>query len=296
MLEEISTAIQHERFAIPSRDGYPLRGDVRYRLRPDGPPAAAIVVCHGFKGFKDWGFFPDVARELAAAGYLAVSFNFSGSGIGPNLEQFTDVERFERATVSGDVSDLERILEAIAQGQLPGGHALSAFGLLGHSRGGGVALLAASAEPRVRAVVTWASVSHFNRWPPEVLADWRTRGYIEVENARTKQVFRLTTDFLSDIEAHGQGRLNIELAVRALSARGVPMLIVHGDGDESVPIGEGRDLAGWGGGELRVLPGANHTFGAVHPFRSRTPDLGVVLSETVAFFRRHVPPDGVEHP
>jgi pimeloyl-ACP methyl ester carboxylesterase len=159
-----------------------------------------------------------------------------------------------------------------------------------------VALLTAGAEPRVRAVVTWASVSHWNRWPPEVLAEWRACGYIEVENARTKQVFRLTTDLLDDLEAHGHGRLNIERAVRALAARGVPMLIVHGDGDESVPIGEGRDLAGWGGGELRVISGANHTFGAVHPFRGRTPDLGAVMSETVAFFRRHVAPDGVEHP
>jgi uncharacterized protein len=295
VLEELSTAIHHERFAIPNRDGYPLRGDVRVRRQPGATPAAAIVVCHGFKGFKDWGFFPDLAQEVALAGYLAVSFNFSGSGIGPDLEQFTDVERFERATVSGDLSDLEVMVEAIANGRLPGAKPCSTFGLLGHSRGGGVALLAAAAEPRVRAVATWASVSHFSRWSPEMMAEWRARGHVEVENARTKQVFRLTTDLLADIEAHGKEKLSIERAVHDLRARRVPMLIVHGDGDESVQVSEGRDISGWGGGELRVLPGASHTFGAVHPFRGRTPDLAAAMAQTLEFFRRHLPPDGVDH-
>src|SRR4030095_17269059 len=87
--------------------------------RAPQPAPRAIVVCHGFKGFKDWGCFPTVGRELAEGGYLAVSFNFSGSGIGPDLLNFTDTERFERATISGDLDDLSRILEAIGSGGPP---------------------------------------------------------------------------------------------------------------------------------------------------------------------------------
>ena len=84
-----SSDLVHHPFAIPSRDGYPLRGDARYQDGlGDGAPA--VVICHGFKGFKDWGFFPEVAAALAASGYLAISFNFSGSGIGSDLCDFTD--------------------------------------------------------------------------------------------------------------------------------------------------------------------------------------------------------------
>lgn len=277
--------IVHERFAIPSRDGYPLRGDVRYLESFSG--GKAVVVSHGFKGFKDWGFFPELNRELALAGYLAVGFNFSGSGIGPDLEQFDDVERFEHATLSGDLDDIGRILDALAEHRLPGPPVSAPFGLLGHSRGGAVSLLRAVADQRVGCLVTWAAVSGFQRWDAETLRAWRERGHVEVVNARTGQVFRLRTDFLDDFEAHAGDRLNVERAARGLA---IPHLIVHGTDDESVSVSEAHELVSWGRGELHLIAGAGHTMGAVHPFRGRTPAFDDALSASLAFFRRHLPP------
>ena len=48
-------------FEVPGPEGGTLRGDVR---QPRGATGSAIVVCHGFKGFKDWGFFPYLAERL----------------------------------------------------------------------------------------------------------------------------------------------------------------------------------------------------------------------------------------
>ena len=77
--------VARARFELVNRRGEPLRGDV-WRAA-SSRRGSAIVICHGFKGFKDWGFFPHTARELAArTGYPAVTFNFSGSGIGPDWE------------------------------------------------------------------------------------------------------------------------------------------------------------------------------------------------------------------
>ncbi len=276
--------VHHERFSIPSRDGYPLRGDVRY---PEGfSSGRAIVVCHGFKGFKDWGYFPELGAELARAGYLAVSFNFSGSGVGPDLENFTDVDRFERATLSGDLDDLGRILDALA-GKLPGPRAAAPFGLLGHSRGGGVGVLRAAADDRIGCLVTWSAVARFDRWDREALERWRQQGFTEVLNARTGQVFQLRADFLDDFAAHAADRLNVE---RCASRLTIPHLVVHGTADESVPVDEALALAKWGRGELHLIDGAGHTFGAVHPFAGRTPALDDALGSTVAFFRRHLTP------
>jgi pimeloyl-ACP methyl ester carboxylesterase len=280
--------LQHVTFTVPSADGYPLRGDVRYLdTTADGAPP--IIVCHGYKGFKDWGFFPETARALARAGWIAVTFNFAGSGIGPDLESFTDSERFERATLSGDLDDLERVSDAVLGGALPGPRAGSRLGLLGHSRGGAVALLAAAGDPRVSCLVTWAAVAHFDRWDDATRRAWRERGVLEVVNARTRQVFRVTTAVLDDIETHRGGRLDV---ARAASTLAVPHLIVHGDADESVPLAEGRRLAGWGRGEFCVIPGAGHTFGAVHPFAGRTAHLEIALAATGDFFRRHLPAAG----
>lgn len=282
------SALRHEAFALPSRDGYPLRGDVRFAETTAGG-APAVIVCHGYKGFKNWGFFPEMASDLARAGWIAVTFNFSGSGIGADLSTFSDPERFERATLSGDLDDLTRMIDAVQGGALPGPRPGAGLGLLGHSRGGAVSLLAAAKDARVACLVTWAAVAHFDRWDEATRRAWRERGTLDVVNARTGQVFRVTTATLDDIEAHRAGRLDLARAARELA---IPHLIVHGDADESVPVAEGRLLAAEGRGELLVIPGAGHTFGAVHPFGGRTPHLDQALAATLEFFRRHLPPPG----
>ena len=60
---------------LGAADGGPLRVDVRTGARP-GEARPAVVICHGFKGFKDWGFFPKLSERLAVAGFTALSFNF----------------------------------------------------------------------------------------------------------------------------------------------------------------------------------------------------------------------------
>jgi hypothetical protein len=89
-----------------------LRGDIRLpaeggSTNPRGAPSdTALVVCHGFKGFKDWGFFPAVCDELATrVGCPVVSFNFSGSGVGPDLGTFSDPVSFATNTFSREVSE-----------------------------------------------------------------------------------------------------------------------------------------------------------------------------------------------
>jgi len=71
--------VVHRRFTLVSRLGEPIRGDLR---RPEGPgPHPVVVACHGFKGFKDWGFHPWLGEHLADAGLAAVHFDFSRNGV-----------------------------------------------------------------------------------------------------------------------------------------------------------------------------------------------------------------------
>ena len=46
----------------------PILVDVRAAGRDS--PRPAVVVLHGFKGFKDWGMFPPLADRLARAGFV----------------------------------------------------------------------------------------------------------------------------------------------------------------------------------------------------------------------------------
>jgi uncharacterized protein len=128
-------------------------------------------------------------------------------------------------------------------------------------------------------------VARFDRWADETREEWRRERRIYVLNARTGQQMPLDLTLLEDFEANAE-RLNILATARRLET---PWLIVHGEADASVPADEARELARANpGAELEIIPGAGHTFEAVHPFAGATPELGRALEVTRAHVRRHL--------
>ena len=262
----------------------PILLDVRSGGR--GTPRPAVLVLHGFKGFKDWGMFPVLAEHIARAGMTAVSFNLSGSGVDDGGD-FAFPDRFGHATFSGDLHDLDTVVVALSEGGL-GVPTPTSVGIVGHSRGGGVAVLHTAYDARVRALVTWSAVSTVARWSPEEIEQWRSEGTLRIVNSRTGQVLQLHTDALDDIEKNGAGSLNIAAASAQIT---VPWLVVHGAEDETVPGPEADALVKAnrrGDSQLLRIEGAGHTFGAVHPFQGSTPELERAIDATVAWMGRHL--------
>jgi len=248
-------------------------------------PRPVVLVLHGFKGFKDWGMFPPLAERLARAGFTAVSFNLSGSGA-DDAGEFVFPERFAHATYSGDLGDITTVVDAVAAGTLDFPPP-PAIGVLAHSRGGGLGVLATAADPRIRALVTWAAISHLHRFTPEEVAGWRARGQIDILNSRTGLVLPIYTDVLDDVAAHGSTSLDIRGAAGRMTA---PWLIIHGESDVTVPLAEARALLAASGtrAELRVIPGAGHTFETVHPWQGPTPAFSASADASLAFFATHL--------
>jgi len=269
----------------------PHGGTLHGRLHlPEAPgPHPAVVLCHGFKGFMTWGFHPYLAELLAARGMAALQLNFSGSGHGPGDDRVTDLEAFRRNTPSRERDDAMRVLSAAGSEVGAGAVDPSRLALFGHSRGGAAALLAAASEAwrdALRALVTWSTIATFERFGPEVVREWRERGFVTVVNARTGQELALGVELLDDLERH---RSALDLAAAA-GRRTAPWLIVHGSEDETVPVDEGRRLfaAAAQPAELLVVEGGSHTFGALHPFAGPTPQLITAMNATVAWLRRHL--------
>lgn len=264
----------------------PIRGDVRAPEAAEGHPA--VVVLHGFKGFKDFAFFPYVAEGLAAAGLAAVSFNFSGNGIGNDPERFSEFDKFAKNSVSVMLEDFARVVAAIRAGRIAQGADPARLGFFGHSLGGGLAILAAAEDAAVKAAAVWGAVSRFDRWSTEEMALWKERKYHEVVNQRTGQVFRMGPSWLADLEPNARGRLDVLAAAGRLDC---PLLLVHGSADETVSVAEGQAIAEAARAPevtLRVIEGAGHTFGAVHPFPGTNPALEEARSETVRFLSGHL--------
>lgn len=267
-------------FSLTGADGGPLRGEIRSAAgsRP------AVVLCHGFKGFKDWGYFPVAAERFAQAGFAAVSFNFSGSGVGEPGDSFNEPERFRHNTYSNELRDLDIVLAALRQGTL--GDQPAAIGVLGHSMGGGVAVLQTAADPGISALVTWSATARFGRlWRSEQIPEWRRTGTLEIVNQRTGERLPLATDILDDLERNA-GRLDV---LRGAASIRVPWLVVHGAADESVPATDAQELAHRArGSRLLLIENAGHTFGIKHPWSGSTPQFDQVLDASVDWFSRHL--------
>lgn len=255
-------------------------------LRPGGPqkrPLPAVLVLHGFKGFMDWGFFPLFARGLAESGFLAVVFNAAGSGVGEDLVDFSDLASFERDTFSRQLEEVERVRRFVLEGRL-GPVREDALGLVGHSRGGGVALLHAAAHP-VQALVTWAAIDTVERFGEDAVERWRRDGYLDIPNLRTGQVMRMGRAMLEDVEANREA-LDIVAAARRVTA---PTLLIHGTQDEAVsPASLERLSEAVPSAHTLLLEGAGHTFGAAHPLTEVGPDLERVLAATVGHLLEHL--------
>lgn len=272
--------MQRTPFSFLSSEGLPIRGDV---ASPDGHGRPVVICIHGFKGFKDWGFWPEVASRLCAAGYGVLRFNFSHSGVGEDLETFSEAELFENGTYTREVEDLREVLSRLTRSRLPGSEGLdvSRTGFLAHSRGSVSALAVAASEGFARSVVLWNPVSSVGWWDEDVRRRWRETGFWEVVNARTGQVFRMKTTLLDDAEKNHD-----RLAPLANAGRlRIPLLAVVATQDESVPAASGRRLASAAGesGSFYEIAATGHTFGAAHPFSGPTP----ALEEAIRVTREH---------
>ena len=266
-------------FELAGADDRPIRGDALVAESA----TAAVVLCHGFKGFARWGFFPYLAGKLAAAGLTVVSFDFSTSGVGADRETFTEPDAFAANTFGKQVADVRTVWR---EGEKRGWLAVPT-GLFGFSRGGGIVVLYTASESHVRALVTWSAIATVDRWPPHVRQEWRARGYVDVTNARTHQTLRVGTDFLDEIEQKAETELNI---LDAAARVRVPWLIVHGVADETVPVHESRQLhtASHDRAEMMLVERASHTYGFKHGAAEVSADLAAATDRTVRFFQSNL--------
>ncbi len=251
-------------------------------------PIPLVVFCHGYKGFKDWGAWHKVAQAFAEAGLCFLKFNFShNGGTMENPIDFPDLDAFAENNFNLELEDLNRVLDSVELGNKDLNQEISSVSLIGHSRGGGIVLIKSSEDPRINKVVTWASVSDFKKRFHEgtdEFDNWRKKGVTFVENTRTKQQLPHNFQFYEDFKAN-EKRFTISRAVQALN---IPQLIIHGEEDPTVSLGEGRILHSWNPkSRLEIIPKANHVFGTGHPWDEPTmpPEMKKVVQLTIDFLK-----------
>ncbi|MBT3297484.1 alpha/beta hydrolase [archaeon] len=202
-----------------------------------------IIMCHGFTGNKhEIGRFDIAATKFHDKGYNVLNFDFSGSGESDD----------DTLTVGKQVDDLESTIKYVQD------KGYSNIALLGLSLGGLVSLKVYN--PKIKSLVLWAPVTaahknYCNRFNTEQLQELNESGYIT--RTRTKGVRKkilIDPQIIKDRENVDQKYL--------CSRINCPVLIVHGDQDDRIPLQNSIDALQYfpKNSRLEIISGADHLF------------------------------------
>jgi pimeloyl-ACP methyl ester carboxylesterase len=284
-----------------------VRGDF---ISAKAPTAiGTLVICHGFKGFKNWGMFPYTADALAEQ-LNVVLINFSHNGVGDDLLEFTELEKFATEAYSLDLEDLDAVVQLIRAGSLKlsieekadsaeavefdarynlGDHESDSsepLFLLGHSRGAGICLIyGLDHSDEIAGVISWNGIADVDLFSAKDKEDMRANGRAYTLNGRTGQNMPLGIEILQDME---QNRERFDIKGRITYAD-FPVVLIQGaeDGqrlrDGSAQLVERNPAVEW-----KLIAGGNHTFGAVHPYQGETEPLRQAIAETKLAIQRMI--------
>ncbi len=262
----------------------PIITDVFYKK--NDIKKTVVIFCHGYKGFKDWGAWDLVGEQFALNDTFFIKFNFSHNGGTKEIPiDFPDLEAFGNNNYSKELDDLQSVIDwVIGENLYKDDININKIILIGHSRGGGIVNLKASEEQRITKVITWAGVSDYgSRFPVEkALQEWKDKKVMYVKNGRTLQEMPHYIQFYEDFKKNEE-RLTISKAVKTQKK---PYLIIHGTEDKAVLKSEANLLHNWSlESELFLLEGANHVFGAKHPWlETKLPEhLRCITEKSITF-------------
>lgn len=268
-------------FSIANSSNNIINCDIRYNAGSDGLPL--VIIIHGFKAYKDWGFFPYISEKIAEAGAITLCFDFSKNGIIDPVRSLVDVDVFANNTVASEIGDAESVINH-AENYLKENSRIwnGEIYLLGHSLGAGIAILISKNDVRIKKLVLWAPVSHFDRTTTRQNKQWRKDGFLSFVNSKTKQELKLNVSYLEDIKCNREKYSLTD----AISKIDIPMLIVHGKQDLTIRQKEIDELIKSAKSSLTLeyIDRTGHTFGIEHPFKNSTFALEKALDFTTSFF------------
>lgn len=231
-----------------------------------GRRVPAVAIFHGFTGTKvePHRIFVKMAESLVSKGIAALRFDFRGSG---------DSEGdFAEMTLEGEISDAIKALDFLSERPELDPNRI---GVLGLSMGGTVAAAVTGRDSRVKACVLWAAA-----------ADFSTLGL-------TQELQGGPIPDRVDMRGNVVGRAFLEGVVKArpadeLARSSAPVLILHGDSDETVPYQQAysfleaaRISRSDEDARLVIIKGGDHTFNS-EPLERE------VITHSTEWFVRHL--------
>lgn len=256
-------------------------------------PAPAIVLCHGFRGIKEWAL-PDFAELFVNAGFVAMAIDYRGFGE-------SDGER-GRLVPQEQVADIRSALSWLEGQTFVDAEQLMLYGT---SFGGANVIQAAADDSRVRAVVCQVGIGDVRRcWPtawtrmePLVVKDRHQRAATGVSERIDPGLIldnsQSNAAFIEAEERWPQIRQTFpmeavesifefvpERDVARISPR--PVLFLGAGEDLAVPVEETELLF-----DAALEPKCMHIYDITHYDIYETPHKERAVKDSLAFFAMH---------
>lgn len=198
-----------------------------------------LVIAHGFQGSKEGaGRAVEMAEWLSHYGYAAILFDFAGCG--ESEGDFADI------SLTNQIADLGSVVEFCR------GLGFKRVVSQGRSFGGATALCHAARDTRVAGVCVWAApvrlMKLFGRRKTALNGEYVRLSYPEGS-------VLLGRTFFDDLALY-------DVASCAAKVHPRPLLIIHGEEDEVVPVEDAHLLFAKAQRqkELVLVPGGDHRF------------------------------------
>ncbi len=234
-LDTVGWMTTTESIQIPGLSGLRLAGVLH--LPRGATPDTCVVVAHGMLSSKNSDKHRLICEAASAAGCVALRFDFRGRG-----ESDGDPSIL---TVSNEIEDLTAAISSVRTLGYP------RVMVVGSSLGGTVAILTGARGFDLEGLVTIAAPAKLPGGPREAWGgSGRETADHRIEVAPGEYI---DVGFFTDAARH-----DVVGAARSIAC---PWLIIHGDADPVVPVGDAKLLAEASpDGELVVHPTAGHRF------------------------------------
>jgi len=231
-------------------EGLILRGFVNEPKKYE----TAVISLHGFPGSCESKIQKRLLKNLGKLNYLTLIFDFSGS----NKSQ----GKFENKLMSKEVKDIKYAIDFLCKN-----YKFKKLVLIGHSTGAIDASLYACKDKRINKLILSGAVSNLKHaakydFNDEQIKSFWEKGYIVYKwpgkwthNKRIKKAF-YDEFFTLDIP-------------KAMKKYKKPLLIIHGEKDESVPLKNAKELYKLANKpkKLVVIKGAKHSYDNIKQFK-----------------------------
>lgn len=247
-----------------------------------------VLLLHGFRAFKDWGFFPYFAQQLADAGYFAGTIDFSLNKLIDKEKCLFDMDSFSINTVTQEITEANTLLEFLLNRKYVDNEFIENWNgeiyLIGHSLGGALAIMVAGHIPAVTKLVTICSIYDFDIYTERQKNDWLKNGFKKFTDSATNQTFILDVNFLLDRLTYVADKS----VTSVVSKLNIPYYIIHTEADATVSpkaatiLAESvknKDLL-----KMDIIQHGNHLLNVEHPFTKTNPILENIINSVIIFF------------